>query len=93
MSGRKDSHELAPNQIKTLKVAQNHLCSLANYRGTLRPEMCEKCDAFCKYGARMLELIGRPIPVQVSNPESVAKMAKQGQMLPSLRQRLKYRKR
>lgn len=91
MRGRGDSHELPPGQIKTLKVAQAHLCSLAFYRGRLRPDMCEQCPVLCKYGVKMLEIIGRPIPDEADKTVSVSKLSKQGAALPTLNQRLKKR--
>lgn len=90
MRGAYDSHELPPEQINTLKIAMKHLCTKANYRGTLRAEECEKCQA-CRYGLRMLEIIGRPVPEKPREEVTIAKLSRQGKALPTLHQRIRKR--
>ena len=45
----------------------------------------------CKYGVKMLEIMGRPIPDGADKTVSVSKLSKQGAALPTLNQRLKKR--
>ena len=88
--GPYDTHEAPPERIKTVKVAQTHLCSLAYHRKKVYPEQCKACGG-CKYGLRLLELLGMECDEQ---PKllTVKQLTAPGQPLPTLHMRLKKRK-
>lgn len=87
-----DSHELPAERIKTIRVAKRHLCELAMYRGKLDETQCQNCKLACKYGMRLLDLMGLPYIAQPEKELTVKALSKQGQALPTLHQRLKHRK-
>lgn len=85
-----ECHELPASRIMTIRVAARHVCDYANYRGHLYPDRCQKCNYPCVYGMRLLELLNlEKEPVQ---KDFGIKPYPDGQMLPTLRQRIRKRK-
>lgn len=87
----KERHEATPDSIRDVNGLKPHLCSLALYRGKLQPDQCQKCAAGCKYGMRLLHLMGMQRGEERFELR-VKDLAVQGQALPTLHQRLKKRK-
>lgn len=87
----KERHEAIPDSIHSVNGLKPHLCALAVDRGNIYPERCKTCESFCKYGQRLLELLGIVAEHNAASL-SVRELAKQGQALPTLHQRLKKRK-
>lgn len=81
-------HEKLPDQLRNEKQLKSHLCSLACSRNSIAAEQCAQCVSPCKYGYRLLELYGMDYRKPVDNNDYL----RQGQPLPTLRQRLRKRR-
>lgn len=90
MPGAYDSHELPPERIKTVDVVKKHLCDLAANRWKLDEKKCQNCVFPCKYGLRLLELLGLPY-IAPEKELLVKDLAKQGKPLPTIHQRIRNR--
>lgn len=84
-------HELPADKIKTLQGVRIHLCDLAYHSGKIWPDKCENCISSCKYGMKMLELMGKPKPPWKRETGTISKLSRNGEVWPSVQLRIRKR--
>lgn len=84
-----ERHELEAHRINTVKTLRPHLCDAARGHGKPKPDECLVCETGCAYGDRLLELMGFQVPKHKTSASQ--ELMRQGEALPTLRQRMKKR--